>query len=237
VFYGLGVEFEEPAVAQVAVDLVVLTVRQDALQVLVVERRFEPFAGQVALPGGFVHADEDLPTAAARELEEETHVPPGPLHLEQLATYGRPGRDPRGRVITVAYLAIAPDLPVPHGDTDAARADWTPVTKLTTDGDQLAFDHDAILRDGIERARSKLEYTTLATAFCAEKFTIGELRRVYEVVWGVPLDPRNFQRKVLGTAGFVEATDEIRRQEAGRPARLYRKGTETVLYPSILRSH
>ena len=228
----------EPAVVNLTVDLVVLTVRQEALHVLVVERGVEPYLGQLALPGGFVQADEDIPLAAARELEEETHIRPGPLHLEQLGTYAKPGRDPRGRIVTVAYLAIAPDLPLPKGDSDAAEAAWTPVGDLVSaDQSHLAFDHDEILRDGVERARSKLEYTTLATAFCPATFTLSELRRVYEVVWGVSLDPRNFQRKVLGTAGFVKPTDQLRRQEAGRPARLFARGEATLLYPSILRAH
>jgi 8-oxo-dGTP diphosphatase len=227
----------EPPVANITVDLVVLTVRHDALHVLVVERGVEPYLGQLALPGGFVQTDEDVPMAAARELEEETHIPADLLHLEQLRTYAAPGRDPRGRVITVAYLAIAPNLPLPKGDTDAVRAEWVPVASLTGPGRHLAFDHDDILRDAVERARSKLEYSTLATAFCTETFTIGDLRRVYEVVWDVPLDPRNFQRKVLSTAGFVVATEQMRRQEAGRPARLYTRGKATVLRPSILRTH
>jgi 8-oxo-dGTP diphosphatase len=227
----------EPPVANITVDLVVLTVRQDAFQVLLVERGVEPHRGRLALPGGFVQAEEDLPQAAARELEEETHIAAGPLHLEQLGTYAKPGRDPRGRVITVAYLAIAPDLPRPTADTDAAGAIWLPVTDLTGMSPHLAFDHDQILNDGIERARSKLEYTTLATAFCAPRFTLSELRRVYEVVWGTPLDPRNFQRKVLGTAGFVVPTNDFRRQDAGRPARLYARGKALALYPSMLRTH
>jgi 8-oxo-dGTP diphosphatase len=227
----------EPPVANLTVDLVVLTVRQDALQALVVERGVTPYLGQLALPGGFVRADEDVPLAAERELEEETHISPGPLHLEQLQTYAKPGRDPRGRIVTVAYLAIAPDLPLPRGDTDAAGAAWMSVDKLVAGDGNLAFDHDEILLDGVERARSKLEYTTLAAAFCPAMFTLSELRRVYEVVWGVPLDPRNFQRKVLGTAGFVVPTDQMRRQEAGRPARLYTRGEATLLYPSIMRTH
>ncbi|SHN38519.1 NUDIX hydrolase [Cryptosporangium aurantiacum] len=226
----------EPPIANIAVDLVVLTVRQDALHLLVIERGIEPYRGALALPGGFVQEDEDLPDAARRELMEETRIPGAPLHLEQLRTYAEPGRDPRGRVISVAYLALAPNLPTPTGDTDAARAFWMPVSRLTgATGRPLAFDHANIVRDGIERARSKLEYTTLATTFCPERFTITELRRVYEVVWGARLDARNFQRKVLSTEGFVVPTGEIRRGEAGRPARLYTRGLATNLFPPIAR--
>ena len=223
----------EPPIANIAVDLVVLTVRQDALQLLVIERGIDPYRGAPALPGGFVRADEDLPDAARRELQEETRISGARLHLEQLRTYARPGRDPRGRVISVAYLVLAPDLPTPVGDTDAARALWTPVDELA--GRPLAFDHSDIVRDGLERARSKLEYTTLATTFCPERFTLTELRRVYEVVWGVRLDARNFQRKVLSTDGFVVATGDMRRGDAGRPARLYTRGTAATLHPPISR--
>ncbi len=185
-----------PAVA-VTVDLVVLTVREGRFSVLTVRRGEEPFLGRWALPGGFLQPDEDLLAAAARELEEETALPASRVHLEQLASYGDPGRDPRMRTVTVAHLALAPDLPTPTAGTDAAEARWQEVEEtLAAD---LAFDHVRILRDGVERARAKLEYTPLAAAFCGPTFTISELRRVYEVVWGLPLDPRNFHRKVTGT--------------------------------------
>src|SRR3954447_11217485 len=180
----------------VTVDLVVLTIRDQRLCALLVRRGIPPYRGRWALPGGFVEHREDLADAAARELEEETGLALRDVHLEQLRTYGDPGRDPRGRVVTVAHLAMAPDLPVPVAGTDAAEAEWRPVSGLEQ-GD-LAFDHHEILSDGIERARSKLEYTNLATAFCPAEFTIAELRRIYEIVWDVELDPRNFHRKVTG---------------------------------------
>ncbi|MBN9742000.1 NUDIX hydrolase [Amycolatopsis sp. A1MSW2902] len=221
-----------PPDVMITVDLVALTIRDDVLHVLLVERGVEPFRGRLALPGGFVQKDEALQDAAVRELEEETHIPVNLLHLEQLGTYGNPGRDPRGRVITVVYLAVAPDLPAPVGDTDAAAARWVPLSV----GMPLAFDHERILQDGVERARAKLEYTTIAAAFCAERFTMGDLRRVYEIVWGVRLDPRNFQRKVLNTESFVVSVNEVRRQDSGRPAQLYMRGRARLLYPSILRS-
>jgi 8-oxo-dGTP diphosphatase len=215
------------------VDLAILTVRADALQVLVVERANEPFRGQEALPGGFLRGNEDLPEAACRELTEETALDATDLHLEQLATYGAPDRDPRGRVVSVAYLALAPNLEVPTAGSDARAARWAPVGEVCG---RLAFDHDAILAAAVERARGRLEYTTLATAFCGPAFTIGELRAVYEVVWGRPLDPRNFSRKVMNTDGFVEPTGERRTAEVGRPAALYRKGTAHTLNPPIMRS-
>ena len=215
----------------VTVDVVVLTIRDDQLQVLLVERGVEPFRGALALPGGFIHDDEDAEPAARRELAEETALDDGRMHLEQLNAYGAPDRDPRGRIITVAYLAIAPSLPTPVAGSDARAARWVPVEEI----EGLAFDHDQILADGLERARSKLESTTLATAFCADTFTIGELRRVYEVVWGIALDPRNFNRKVTSTDGFVLPTGETRSQDTGRPAALYRRGPATTLYPAVLR--
>ena len=219
------------ATLRATVDLVILTVREDDLHVLVVERGNEPYRGRPALPGGFLRTDEDPDDAARRELGEETGLDGGRLHLEQLRTYGDPGRDPRGRVITVAYLAIAPSLPTPVAGSDASAARWEPVRAAGS----LAFDHEEILADGLERARAKLEYTTLATMFCAEEFTIGELRRVYEVVWGIPLDPRNFNRKVTNTDGFVVPTGATRSPETGRPAALYRRGPAAVLHPAMLR--
>jgi len=217
----------------VAVDLVVLTVRDGSLVALVVRRGVAPYKGRWALPGGFVLPDEDLPDTAARELEEETGL--RQAHLEQLATYGAPRRDPRGRVISVAYLALLPDLPAPVAGSDASDARWADVDELLADRKQLAFDHHVILRDGVERARSKLEYSPLAAAFCPEEFTIAELRRVYEAVWGTELDPRNFHRKVTGTPGFVAPTRATTTRDGGRPAQLYRAGTATLLHPPMLR--
>lgn len=220
-----------PASASLAVDLVIFTIRDTRLNVLLIERGKKPFKNQLALPGGFVRDDEDLDDAAARELEEETGIQGGGLHLEQVRTYASPKRDPRGRVVSVAYLAIAPDLPVPVAGTDAAAARWMPVDQCP----QLAFDHDLILRDATDRARAKLEYSSLATAFCREPFTIGELRAVYEAIWGVPLDPRNFHRKVTSVEGFVVPTGERRNPPTGRPAELYRRGYASTLYPPMVR--
>jgi 8-oxo-dGTP diphosphatase len=214
----------------VTVDLVVLTVRDGALQVLTVRRGGPPYAGKWALPGGFVRVDEDLPAAAARELAEETGL--RSVHLEQLASYGRPDRDPRMRTVSVAYLVLAPSLPDPSAGSDAADARWVPVSRAR----RLAFDHDAILADGVERARSKLEYTPLAAEFCPAEFTIGELRAVYEAVWGAAPDPRNFHRKVTGAAGFLAPTGRWSAGGRGRPAQLYRRGPAALLTPPMLRA-
>ncbi|GAA0566459.1 NUDIX domain-containing protein [Paractinoplanes ferrugineus] len=222
----------EHSYLRLAVDLAILTVREDTLQVLVITRANEPFRGRPALPGGFLRGDEDIPDAAVRELAEETGLDGNRLHLEQLRAYGAPGRDPRGRVVSVAFLAIMPDLPLPTAGSDASSAAWVPVEQARG---TLAFDHDEILDEAVERARTRLEFTTLATTFCGPSFTIGDLRNVYEVVWGQAVDPRNFSRKVIGTPGFVEQTGERRIPEIGRPAALYRAGAETSLNPPIMR--
>ena len=219
-----------------AVDLVVLTVHDDDLAVLVVRRGGPPYAGRWALPGGFVLPDEDVVEAAERELIEETGLS-ARAHLEQLATYGAPRRDPRGRVVTVAHLALVPRPATPVAGTDAADAAWMPVRDALAlpPPRRLAFDHASILADGVERARSKLEYSPLGAAFCDGEFTIAELRRVYEAVWGTTLDPRNFHRKVTGTPGFVAETGRTTTRDGGRPARLYRAGSATLLHPAMLR--
>lgn len=222
--------------AAITVDLVVLTVRADQLQVLLVRRGAPPFKGRWALPGGFVEDGEGLAAAASRELWEETGVAPAGAHLEQLATYGAPGRDPRGRVVSTAYLVFWPDMPQPVAGSDAAAAEWMPVEAvLGAAPSRLAFDHAQILRDGVERARAKLEYTPLASAFCRPEFTVAELRRVYEVVWGSALDPRNFHRKVTSAEGFIEPVGTTTRRDGGRPAQLFRVGRATLLSPPMLR--
>ena len=218
----------------VTVDVVALTIREGRLHVLLVERGGHPFAGWRALPGGFVQ-DETLDAAALRELAEETALRPSDrVHLEQLRSYGGPDRDPRMRVISVAYLAFAPSLPDPRAGGDASAAFWVPVEEAG----ELAFDHATILADGLDRARSKLEYTPLATAFVGDEFTIGELRAVYTAVWGEELHAGNFHRKVLSVPGFVESTGGTtsRGGERGGPrARLYRAGDARLLHPALLR--
>jgi 8-oxo-dGTP diphosphatase len=219
----------------VTVDLAVLTLRAGALHVLLVERGQEPYAGHWALPGGFLLPEESAERAARRELAEETglaHVTG--LHLEQLRTYSEPGRDPRMRVVSVAFTALLPDPPEPHAGTDAAEARWVPYDKAQG----LAFDHDRILADARERVGAKLEYSCLATAFCPAEFTLGELQQVYETVWGTALDRPNFRRKVLATPGFVEPVPGAARLTGGRgkPAALYRAGPATALHPPLLRT-
>lgn len=241
----------------VTVDVVALTIRDAQLQVLLVRRGEQPYQGSWALPGGFVRPRtgpdgeriaEDLAQTAARELAEEAGPQLRPTHLEQLGSYGTPGRDPRMRVVSVAYLAFAPELPEATPGTDAADAEWVPVNALgLSEGGEaqrlgttrpLAFDHAKILADGVERARAKLEYTPLATAFVRAPFTISELREVYETVWGEKLHAGNFHRKVLSVPGFVESTGgqtETGGPRGGPRAKLYRRGDATLLHPALLR--
>ncbi|MFC8274711.1 NUDIX domain-containing protein [Streptomyces sp. NPDC057271] len=223
----------------VAVDLAVFTLREERLHVLLVERGRNPYFGAWALPGGFVLPRESAEAAARRELAEETGLSEDTvagLHLEQLRTYSEPDRDPRMRVVSVAFAALVPDAPEPRGGGDAARASWMPYGTRGAYG-ALAFDHDRILADAHDRVGAKLEYSCLATAFCPPEFTIGELRQVYETVWGVELDRPNFRRKVLATPGFVQAVEGPPRLTGGRgkPAALYRAGEATALHPPLLR--
>jgi 8-oxo-dGTP diphosphatase len=219
----------------VAVDVALLTVRDDALQLLLVQPEAPALRGSWALPGRRVRDDESLDDTAHRSLAELAGITAPEAHLEQLRTYGELTRDPRGRVVSVAYLALTP---TPGNPPDTARARLFDVARLgTPDGPTLAYDHDRIVPDAIERARSKLEYSALATAFVEEPFTLGELRRIYEAVWGVSLDPANFRRKVVSTPGFVEAADSFAPPGpgGGRPAKQYRRGNASRLHPAMLR--
>lgn len=218
------------------VDLAIFTVRDNQLMVLLVERGLEPFHGMSAMPGGYVQKNETLREGALRELAEEAGIDGSRLHLEQLGAYADPERDPRGRVVTVAYLALGANLPAPVGGTDAARAFWAPVSRLEKGEFGLAFDHHAILTDALEEVRRKLEYTAVATAFCGETFTLTDLRTVYQVIWNQQLDPSNFRRKVLNSTGFVEPTGEQWLPPTGRPAALYRRGPAWLLSPPLLRA-
>lgn len=217
----------------VTVDAVLLTVRQGALQVLLVERGTHPYLGELALPGGFVQPEESLEDAVTRRLTHETGVRRSAAHVEQLGAFGAPGRDPRMRVVSVAYLVFAPDLPAPRPGPSTRAVSWVPVAQATP----KAFDHAQVLAAGVERARAKLEYSPYATAFCAPEFTVAELRRVYEATWGVSLDPRNFHRKVTGTPGFLVPTggSTTAGPGGGRPAATFRRGNARALHPAMLR--
>ncbi len=187
----------------VTVDIALFTIQDEVFSILLIERGGNPYRGELALPGGFVLADEDLGAAAARELEEETGLAAGAWHLEQLAAYGEPARDPRMRTVTIAFWAITADLPPHRGGGDAATARLEPVDRIESGALRLAFDHERIVRDAVKRIRSDLETTTIAAQFCPPDFTVAELRRVYETVWNTPLDPGNFQRFVRDSGAFT----------------------------------
>ena len=200
----------------VTVDVVIFTLQSRELHVLLVQRKHWPHEGRWAIPGGFVNMDEALEQAARRELEEETGV--RDIYVEQLYTFGDPKRDPRTRVISVAYIALV------SADTHALRVSdestdvrWFPVRRLPG---PLAFDHDVILAAGLERLRSKLEYTTLAFQLLPEVFSILELKHIYEQILGEKLDKGNFYRKIKD-AKVLEDTG-MRREGRGRPTTLYR---------------
>jgi 8-oxo-dGTP diphosphatase len=199
---------------QVTVDLVILTIQEQQLRVLLVERGVRPFEGEYALPGGFVREDESLEEAAARELEGETGTKD--IFLEQLFSFGDPKRDPRGRVVTIAYYAlISPDRAQLAAGSDAGLAAWYPVAQLP----KLAFDHQNILDVALNRLRGKLEYTTVGFELLPKKFTLSDLQQMYEALLNKSLDKRNFRRKVQAL-GILRPLKEW--QKTGRkPARLY----------------
>ena len=212
-------DYPRPALT---VDIVIFSVRSDNLQVLLVCRGEEPYLGMWALPGGFVRQDESLEEAAARELEEETGL--HEAYLEQLYTYGDPHRDPRGRVVTVAYFSlIAADKPIcTEGGSDTTQAAWISINKLP----ELAFDHADILSNALRRLRYKLEYTAVGFELLPEEFTLTEIQSTYEIILGVKLDKRNFRRRIL-EANIIEETPQMRAGE-GRPARLYRYRPDAI---------
>jgi 8-oxo-dGTP diphosphatase len=200
----------------VTTDVVVFTVRADRLHLLLVRRRNPPFQGQWALPGGFLDIGEDLDACAQRELEEETGV--SGVYLEQLFTFGRPGRDPRERVISVTYFALVPAQRIsPRAASDAAEVDWFAIDRLP----ELAFDHAEIVTTAQRRLVAKLDYSTVAFQLLPETFTFSELQRVYESLLNSPLDKRNFRKRILAL-DQIEETGGLKRTGRHRPAREYR---------------
>lgn len=230
-------EYPRPAVTA---DMVVFTFQENELHVLLVQRKHDPFAGEWALPGGFVEIDEDLDDAALRELREETGV--SDVYFEQLYTFGQPDRDPRGRVITVAYLALLSRdqaaLQQMRAGDDAGDARWWNIYTLPA----LAFDHARILEYALQRLRWKLEWTALGFLLLPEEFTLSELQRVYETVLHQPLDKRNFRRKMLSATAQDGSRNEKVLEETGRyrggdhrPARLYRFSAKAIELAQVRR--
>lgn len=211
--------YERPSVT---VDVVIFSLVADDLKVLLIKRKAKPYAGEWAIPGGFVHIDESLEQAAARELEEETNVTD--VYMEQLYTFGDPDRDPRTRVITVAYFALVPYDAIQHrpGD-DAAETAWFSMFTLP----ELAFDHAKILDYALTRLRYKLEYTSVGFELLPDVFTLSELQKAYEIILGEQLDKRNFRRKIL-SADILEYTGRKKKDGEGRPAKLYQYQKDAI---------
>ena len=206
-------QYPHPAVTT---DCVVFGLDTRDLTVLLIQRDLDPYAGAWALPGGFVRIDEDLESAARRELEEETGV--RDLYLEQLAAFGAPERDPRERVITIAYLAIVNLFEHPvAAATDARSAGWFALDELP----RLAFDHEQILEAALGRLRAKLRDEPIAFEFLPEKFTLRQVQSLYEAILGEPLDKRNFRKKLHAT-GLIVPTDQVEMDVAHRAAQLHR---------------
>lgn len=206
-------EFPRPALT---VDCVVFGLDDDDLKVLLIRRDLEPFAGRWALPGGFVRMDESLDAAARRELQEEAGIRPS--HLEQLYSFGEPHRDPRGRVVTVAYFALVKlSEHKVHASSDAREAAWFSVW----DTPKLAFDHAEILSVALQRLKGKVRYQPIGFELLPPKFTLTQLQRLYEIILERPLDKRNFRKKILSFE-FLEELDEVEQDVAHRAARLYR---------------
>ncbi len=201
-------DFPRPAVT---VDLVTFRVRDEQLQILLIQRPEAPFEGGWALPGGFVHEDEALEATARRVLDAKASL--HEVHLEQLATFGAPDRDSRDRVISVAYFAILDVDAVYEGPGRWFAVDALPAT---------AFDHDDITSTAIERLRGKLGYTDIGFAFMPKEFTLGALQKTWEAVLGAPLDKRNFRKSILAREQ-VEATGRKSTGGAHPPAMIYRR--------------
>jgi len=210
-------DFSKPAVT---VDVVIMTLRDDDLHVLLIKRDRAPYRGRWAIPGGFVHLNESLETAARRELKEETGVTD--VYLEQLYTFGDPRRDPRGHVISIAYVALVPEPLVVKGGSDAREARWWSIQQLPP----LAFDHARIVDYALTRLRYKIEYSAVGFRLLPETFTLSDLQKAYEIILAEPLDKRNFRRRII-EAAVIESIDEVRSGE-GRPARLYRFRPDAV---------
>lgn len=201
---------EKPSVT---VDIVIFTVKDNNLKVLLVKRAVEPFKNMWAIPGGFVLLKESLEDAAKRELEEETGVKD--VYLEQLYTFGQVDRDPRGRVITVAYFALVGSEKELHATTDVSEAKWFSMSSLP----ELAFDHSKILAYAIKRLRWKFEYTTVAFSLLSRKFTLTQLQKIYETVFSKKFDKRNFRKKIL-SLNILEKEEKMK-EVSHRPPNLF----------------
>jgi 8-oxo-dGTP diphosphatase len=207
-------EFKDYPKPAVTVDMVIFTIKNNNLQVLLIKRGVEPSKGLWALPGGFVKLEESLDDAAKRELEEETGVKD--VYLEQLYTFGDPKRDSRGRVITVSYMALVNHEKIRlSASTDSADVNFFSLDKMQ----DVAFDHRKIIEYGLKRLRWKFEYTPVAFSLLADKFTLGELQKTYEIIFDKKFDKRNFRKKILSLGILNE--HGIMEDVPNRPPKLY----------------
>lgn len=208
----------------VTVDVLVFTIDKNILKVLLVKRGIEPFKGQWAIPGGFIKINESLEDAARRELLQETGLKN--IYMEQLYSFGDPKRDPRERVVTIAYMALIPNENLKlRATTDASDVAWFSIKSLP----DLAFDHNKILKYALERLKSKIEYSNIVNGLLTEKFRLSELQKVYEVILGKKLDKRNFRKRML-SLGLLKATGEKEMEGAHRPAMLYKFITKEIIF-------
>lgn len=201
----------------VAVDIIIFTIAEKSLKILLVKRNIQPFKNSWAIPGGFVREKESLDDAARRELAEETGVKS--VYLEQLYSFGEVNRDPRTRVISVAYFALIPADKTSQlsARTDVSAVKWFAISKLP----KVAFDHKKIIEYAIQRLRWKLEYTNVVYSLLDEEFTLTDLQKVYEIVFDRKFDKRNFRKKIL-SLNLIEPTGKMVLKGVHRPARTYR---------------
>lgn len=210
-------KFKDYPKPSVTADIIIFTIKNNDLKVLLIKRKLKPFKEMWAIPGGFVHLNEDLEQAAKRELEEETGVKE--VYLEQLYTFGDVHRDPRGRVITIAYFALInleKSKQKLKASTDASEARWFSISSLPS----LSFDHNKILKYAIKRLKWKFEYTTIAFSLLPEKFTLTQLQKIYEIVFNKEFDKRNFRKKLF-SLNILEPTKEIQEDVSYRPPQFY----------------
>lgn len=229
----------------VTVDIAIFTLVNNELGAVLIRRGAPPFLGALALPGGFVKPDEDLLRAAVRELQEETALAIDSADLVQVGAYGAPYRDPRQRVVSIAFAALVANLDKPAGGSDAASAEVHPVYDVLARNAEalgkpnpehlLAFDHGQILTDALRVVSQLIEHTPLATHFCSPTFTLSELRQVYEVVWNEKLDAANFRKRVLKADDFLvpTGTKRLPKGDRGRLAETYTQGKATEISPPL----
>lgn len=214
-------KFDRPSVT---VDVLIFTIKDDKLNLVLVKRGVYPFEGRWALPGGFVRMEESLEEAAKRELQEETGVKN--VYLEQLSTFGDPKRDPRTRVITIAYMALVPAHKLKlSASTDVSDVKTFAIGKLPP----LAFDHKKIVETAICRLQAKIQYSNIVHGLLPDKFRLSELQKVYELILGTKVDKRNFRKKML-SLGILDETGQKEIEGAHRPAMLYKFNSKEVVF-------